>query len=283
MAIGMFGMDVPRKRTQTPTPSQPVPAQNVSTETASQGSFVSEKVSSFSKFQDQFINRDVQRTNRYRVFIDSPSGTSERINFLCESIQFPGQNMRTSTDDLRDGPVREIVHGTTYGPINLTFICTTGMPEKQWFENWQTYIINRDSGRKTWQVKYYRDYVKNIELYTLDKNDEDGYKVTIYEAFPKTITQQEFSNTSADSYQTISVEFAYRYWDSESLGPPTSTTEKTLPITQLPDTYGSKPQTIDEKVAGGSPWLNPNTNEYLPTPAQPVPNDPSDQILNNRN
>ena len=122
---------------------------------------------SLSKFQGLFAKADVQRQNRYRVSITGPRGVSEAVNLMCETAAFPGQNMRTSTDDLRNGPVREIVHGTTYVPITLNFVCTTGMPEKKWFENWQTFMVERRNAIQ-WQSRYYKDYVGEISMFSLD-------------------------------------------------------------------------------------------------------------------
>ena len=203
---------------------------------------------SLKQFQSKFIATDIQRPNRYRVTLTGPNGTNEQVDMLCENAQFPGQNMRTSTDDLRHGPVREIVHGTTYGPINLTFMCTTGMPEKKWFENWQTWMVERAAGIK-WQAKFYDEYVGTIKMYALDRKDSDGYSITINEAYPKTITQQEFSYGNQNDYQRITVEFAYHHWVSEE-GAPISTGSPALP-----GTISGSPQ--------APAWNNPNGN---PTP-----------------
>ena len=191
---------------------------------------------SLKQFQSKFIATDIQRPNRYRVSITGPAGTNDQVNMLCENAQFPGQNMRTSTDDLRHGPVREIIHGTTYGPITLTFMCTAGMPEKKWFENWQTFMVERQNAIM-WQAKYYNEYVGEIKMYSLDRRETDNYSITIYEAFPKTITQQEFSYGSQNDYQKISVEFAYHHWSSE--------------ISSTPSTGGGVP-------SAASSWTNPN-------------------------
>ena len=50
-------------------------------------------------------------------------------------------------------------------------------------------------------------------IYALDKEDIDQYGVALYEVFPKTVSGQSFGAGSNDSYQTLDVEFAFRYWD----------------------------------------------------------------------
>jgi hypothetical protein len=163
----------------------------------------------------EFISRirgsGLARPNKYSVRImNPPVGRDENVEMVAESVSFPGQNLRSSTDLLRYGPQREIAHAMTYGPFNITFMCTTGMPEKLWFESWQDEMVNKD----TWQAKFYDEYVADIELISLDQQDRDRYVCSIYEAYPKTITAQDFSYGSNGAYQTISIEFTYRWWDA---------------------------------------------------------------------
>ena len=251
---------------------------------------------SLKEFQSKFSGVDIQRPNRYRVAITGPFGSNETVDMLCENAQFPGQNMRTSTDDLRHGPVREIIHGTTYGPITLTFMCTTGMPEKKWFENWQTYMVER-ANDIMWQAKYYAEYVGEICMYSLDRADKDAYKLKIYEAFPKTITQQEFSHGSQNDYQRISVEFAYHHWSSENIavaGAASSNTSPSIrppipwvnpngsPSPNMPSRAADRhPPVIDEVGSNTTPAVpNPADQSFIPSAAQPVAQSPNNNGLN---
>ena len=186
--------------------------------------------------------QDVARQNRFAVSVHGPGGLADReINMLCEAATFPGQNIRTTGDSLRAGPAREVGQGVTYGPITLRFLCRPGQTEKKYFENWQVQMFNK----LTWQVNYYKDYVGEIKLDQLDRFDRSRYSVTIYEAYPKIITEQDFSYQSDNAYQTLSVEFTYFYWDSENTGP--------LPNTGPPGRQGVKrkpPPTTAKKGKG---------------------------------
>ena len=156
--------------------------------------------------------KDLARQNRFRVEIYPPGQRPEKyIEMLIENASFPGQNLRTTPDSLRYGPQREIVHGVTYGPINLTFMCRPGLPEKVFFEAWHDLTFNRE----TWNVQYYQDYVGSIKMFQLDRPDRDRYMVTLHEVYPKTIISQDYNLSSNDSYQTLQVEFSYHHWDSE--------------------------------------------------------------------
>ena len=234
---------------------------------------------SLKKFGEIFKYRDVQRQNRYRVAITGPMGADEQVNLLCESATFPGQNIRTATDDLRAGPVREIGHGVTYGPITLNFITTAGNPEKKFFELWQGYMFHPD----TWQAYYYRDYIGEIKMYQLDRSDADRYEITIYEAYAKIVMGQDFAYNNNDSYQNVSVEFAFHHWVSKTTPAAVSPTPyiNTKFAVEDPPSFSSptspegalaakpKPKTVFQ---GEGNFASPNatpTIPYVPTPAQP--------------
>ena len=241
----------------------------------------------------EFISRvrsvDLARPNKYAIkILNPPVGRERYIEYMAESVSFPGQNLRASTDLLRYGPQREVAHAMTYGPFNITFMCTTGMPEKLWFESWQDFMVNKN----TWEAKFYEDYVANMELVALDRNEKDSYRCSVYEAFPKTITAQEFSYGSNGAYQTVSVEFAYRWWDAIGI-PPSPTPVSTLMTPAKPEIneLKAKQQTeaearasdrhppapaIDESGVNTTPAVpNPADNSFIPSSAQPTSQKPS--------
>ena len=164
---------------------------------------------------DAFISRikwnNVQRQNKYRVTIQAPwGGMKEDMTYFAETVEIPGQTIISSPDDLRYGPTRERATAMSYGPTNITFICTPGMPERKFFTAWQTKVVNKDS----WEAYYYKDYAhgSSITIHALDSTDADKYGVKLFEVFPKTVSGQAFGAANNDAYQTIDVEFSFRYW-----------------------------------------------------------------------
>ena len=61
-------------------------------------------------------------------------------------------------------------------------------------------------------IGYYNDYIGTIDIHTLDEQNNKRYGVKLMEAYPKSINAQDLSYTTTDSYQTVTVEIAYRYW-----------------------------------------------------------------------
>ena len=157
-------------------------------------------------------DRDVARSNAFVVEIWPPKGSGlspdRSLNLMVQDVTFPGQNMRTATDDLRQGPTREIAQAVTYGSVNMTFICTPGMVEKLFFEAWQKLMFNHI----TWQAKFYKNYIGQIKLRALDRTTVVRYGIILHEAYPKIINAQGYSNTNQDAYQTLDVEFNFHHW-----------------------------------------------------------------------
>ena len=121
------------------------------------------------EFVTRMATYGVARQNKYRVFITSPTGTSEGINMMAETVSMPGQNIRTAADTLRYGPQREHAQAAMYGPISITIICKPGLPEKRYFEDWQELIINKE----TWEARFYKDYIGAIDIFSMDSDDND--------------------------------------------------------------------------------------------------------------
>ena len=173
----------------------------------------------------------MSRPNRYEVTLFPPSGTRgskglgsnvftkimgdllgdgtvRATGLRCESISMPGRNMDGTEDTNIYGPTREIVTGYSFGDINAVFQCSSDMREKKYWETWQRLFYNP----QTFDIGYYNDYTGSVEIHTLDEQENRRYGVKLIEAYPKSISAQSLSYSTNDSYQTIDVTIAYRYW-----------------------------------------------------------------------
>ena len=132
-----------------------------------------------------------------------------KISLRCESVQLPGRTLSSSPDNNIYGPVREIVEGVTYAEdLNMTFHGSSGLDERVFFENWQRQAFNE----QTWNIGYYNDYVADIDIYLLDKQNQRRYGLKIHEAYPKTITATDLNSGTNNEIIKISVSFSFRYW-----------------------------------------------------------------------
>ena len=173
-------------------------------------------------------NNGYAQPNRYEVLILPPaklgggnqtnifSGMEKQsdtrsISLRAQSVNLPGRNLATSNDTNIYGPQREVVEGVTYAEdIAIDFQSSSQLSERVFFENWQRQAFNE----KTWNVGYYNDYVGEIQIYVLDKQDKRRYGLKLWEVFPKTIGGNQLSYGDNDTLMLTNVSFSFRYWTS---------------------------------------------------------------------
>ncbi len=169
-------------------------------------------------------------------------GTVRATGLKCESISFPGRNMDTTEDTNIYGPVRKIVTGYSFADVSATFQCSTDMREKKYFESWQRLTFNP----QTFAMGYYKDYIGSVDIHALDENDNRRYGVKLIEAFPVSIKEQSLSYAENSSYQTITVNLAYRYWQN-------LTDEANLPKPLLTRIAESAVNTVTRRITANIP------------------------------
>ena len=152
--------------------------------------------------------------NRFDVVILSPLpalAEQRKVSLRCESVSLPGRNLNTLTDSNIYGPTREIVDGVMYAEdVSMTFVSSAGLDERVFFEEWQELAFDK----KTWNLKYYNDYVSSVNIYLLDRQDKRQYGIKLVEAFPKTISGTDLSQATGNEIIKISVSFSFRYWET---------------------------------------------------------------------
>ena len=62
--------------------------------------------------------------------------------------------------------------------------------------------------------RLYYDYVGEIDIYILDKQNQRRYGLKLHEAFPKTIGANELAYDSNDQLMLLPVNITFRYWSS---------------------------------------------------------------------
>ena len=159
--------------------------------------------------------------NRFEVIIKSPketgnSGSDNRhTSFKVVSAVMPGKNLRTVTNENVYGPTFEMAQGVTYAEtISMNFYLSSEHFERTYFMNWMDMIYKPES----YNLEYYDNYKRNIEIYQLNKNEQRTAGITLTECYPKTIGAIEYAQSSADVGQ-INVEFVFReHLHTDSLG-----------------------------------------------------------------
>ena len=184
--------------------------------------------------------------SRYDVIITSPAaGDARKVSMRCESLDLPGRSLNTSTDSNMYGIAPEIVDGITFGgTLSMTFQSSSDLEERVFFESWQE--MAWDKG--TWNAKYYKDYIKEIEIYVLDVKNTRRYGIKLMECFPKEIGPSPFDAGPAGDIVKIPITMQYRYWE-------------TLDITNQPPNLMEK--VLDTIITGAERSINANIPKVL--------------------
>ena len=154
------------------------------------------------------------------------AGEAREISLRCESLQLPGRTLSSSPDTNIYGPTREIVEGVTYAEdLNMTFQASSGLDERVFFESWQGQAFSEE----TWNIGYYKDYIADIDIYLLDKQNQRRYGLKIHEAFPKTITATDLNYATNNEIIKIAVGFSFRYWTTLDIDQQGSNTQTSPP------------------------------------------------------
>jgi len=154
------------------------------------------------------------------IFNNAERGANVRdISMRVESVVLPGRTLTTAQEANVYGPDREIVEGVTYADeIAIDFQASSGLDERVFFENWQRQAFNE----KTWNIGFYNDYIGEMQIYLLDRQDVRRYGLKLWEVFPKTITATPLNSAAATEIIKTNVSFSFRYWtnlDQNQQGP----------------------------------------------------------------
>ena len=158
--------------------------------------------------------------NRYNVsFAGLPAGLSTAVNenlqYVCESVSLPTKGIASNPHDIY-GPPREIPYRETFTEAALSFILDDAFTIKRFFDEWQTKIINPETGN----VNYWTNFVGSILISRLPNEavnmagGADKYKIELREAYPSAVGEIALGHTQGGEILRLSVTFKYRKWMS---------------------------------------------------------------------
>lgn len=171
---------------------------------------------SISDFKSSF-KTDLARPSRFDVDIPVPIGMipylgySKTLKFRCESAEFPGRSISTTTQKIYNLD-EQFPYQTTFQDITLTFIVDSDMSQKLFFDAWLDWI----NPSLNFNMKYKSDYAVSLRVNQYDSENDVSYSVDLFEAYPKTILPLVL-DWSDEGYHKLSVVFAYTRWKNNSV------------------------------------------------------------------
>lgn len=188
--------------------------------------------------------------SQYEVVITSPvtspgKGDARQVSLSCHSVAMPGRALNTFPDTNMYGIQPDIVGGMTFaGTIDMSFYANSDLQQRVFFESWQELAWDRG----TWNVGYYKDYIKDMEIYILDRQNTRRFGIKCFECYPKDISSVELDSTQATGVIKIAVHMTYKYW-------------QTLDINNQPPNLLEK--VFDTIIGGAERSINANIPKVL--------------------
>lgn len=148
-----------------------------------------------------------KKLNKFVKFVKIIMGTNitRGLSVMCEQTEMAGLTLNT-TENFKD----KLAYSTMYGNQQFIFNLSADMKEKIFIDAWMDSIVDNVSG----DVSYYDDYTINLVVHKQNSQNRTIQSIILYDCYPVTLTPITISHTEQNTITKMSVQFAYRYWDS---------------------------------------------------------------------
>ena len=188
--------------------------------------------------------------NRFRVTIPnfipaikagygSESASTESLNILCTRCSLPGKNMST-VEHVTYRQAQKLPNGYTVDEIEFEFLLTNNYSVLTFFQEWQKSMINTED----YLINYENFYMKDIEVFQMDTQDNDIFGMKLKEAYPISVQPIELSN-DGEGIARLVVSMAFFDFETLNIGS-TRPNPSTGIVNPLP--------TIDTGISNAGPF-----------------------------
>lgn len=133
--------------------------------------------------------------------------TQRGLSLMCNQTEFGGRQIATGEQKI-NGLMYRVGYGSMYMNQQFVFDVSGDLYEKQIVDAWQDLIV--DSASK--EIGYYDDYIGEIYLHQLDRNNNRVYTIVLTDAYPVTVNALQFSNSDMNATHKLAVLFSYKNW-----------------------------------------------------------------------
>lgn len=195
---------------------------------------MSRNLSPINDFISAFGDKGYARANRYKVSFHLPRGisasgvftntnseagkinqfhsdtnTKGKVDVMCHTCTLPSREIQ-GLEIKQFGPTHRMPVTGSYMPISFAFYSGADLSVRQYFETWQTSVINISSNT----FNFYNEFTSDVKIEILDIEGNTSYYVDVYEAWPSSISQVDYSYSNTDTAQSFMVVMQYRYWQA---------------------------------------------------------------------
>jgi len=162
--------------------------------------------------------------------------TADRLNLFCKEVNLPGRQIFTNERQIGMKSVKQ-AYGYDQDDVTLTFYVPNNHRVKDYFEHWQTIIVNPGENSLVFPQEYCYDVTINqySKSYKFQSNDlkvgigdifelslENPFddilnntaatrRVRLIDAFPTSMAAQQL-NSNAGEVMELTVQLSYKNW-----------------------------------------------------------------------
>jgi len=165
----------------------------------------------YSQFKSEVQSKGFAKQNRFFVNIGSPrvlAGLKPLDHVLVKSATISPATLASSNLRLT-GEMIEVPYDKTFGQLTIGFYVDRDMVIRNYFDRWFEKIKSPNR-----IMSYYNDYTTTISINVLDINDNNKYRITAFECWPKSKDAIKLDQGSKE-FMTLDVTFQYRYYEVE--------------------------------------------------------------------
>ena len=157
------------------------------------------------------------RTSKFAVQVQGPARITIDtldVNLYCTQASFPTRKFSTGSKKIY-GSEQAYPYTVTFDEsLDLTFFCTDGMKQRNYFEAWQNLIQNP----MTYNMGFHKDYAGTVSIGVFPENhsgtplpSESKYIIVLEEAWPEIISSIDL-NSGTNELMKFSVNMSYKRW-----------------------------------------------------------------------
>ena len=129
------------------------------------------------------------------------------INLKCHTASLPMRSLQT-LDFKCNSTIFKVPYMTSYDTISLTSYADCNMDTREYFELWQSAVMN--FGNNT--INFYSEYISDVKLYVQNESGADVYGIILYECFPISIGMLDMSYASTNMPLNIQIMLSFKSW-----------------------------------------------------------------------
>lgn len=136
-------------------------------------------------------------------FLNSAYDANKDLALMVKSVNLPGTSFETQKNIHNRKPFTEVI-GRSFDTLRMTFYCTPGYAEREWFLNWMSRIHDPDSNT----MSFYEQYAQAIDVVSLDRTGDVRSVTHCDGCFPQRVGEVQLDFENNNQIATFEVEFA---------------------------------------------------------------------------